>query len=312
MAMYDTIHLWLSVDQARGVDINNVSKRLSGFTEHHKEDGSVCISVTLGNTFKVNISERGVSLRGSLAKYYLYDNLHTLTRSDSARAIEKMSDDLCLPVDRAKVTRIDFAHNFLMRYEPEVYYPYLGDCQYYQRFSQPRSVYWSNGNRTKLVYDKVEEAKKKGVALPDVWRDQNVLRYELRFIRRLSNDLQQPYITASTLTDEKFYMVLVRRWIAEYEAIHKLNKINLNLKNMNSPKDFFRLMAFTKIVEIGQNTAMELVEEMRAKGAFEKPEYYSRLKREIRDICKSPELTEPSDLITELDKKISNVGRHFR
>lgn len=310
--MYDTIHLWLPADRASGIDINRGSDHLTGLTEHQKEDGRVYISGGLGNTYKVNISEQGVSLKGSLAKYFLPDNLHTLTRSDSARAIEKMADELCLPIDRAKVTRIDFAQNLLMRYEPEAYYPYLGECPYYKRLTQPKAVYWSNGNRTKLVYNKVAEAKKKGVGLPDVWSGQNVLRYEMRYTSRLSKNLQQPEIIASTLQDEKFYMALVKRWIAEYEAIHKLNEINLNYDSMNSPKDFIKQMALMQIRQIGQHKAMELVEDMRAKGAFDKPEYYSRLKREIRELCKTPELTTSTDLITELDKKVSAAKRYCR
>jgi hypothetical protein len=175
MAMYDTIHLWLPIDRAGAFDIGKVSEPLTGFTEHQKEDGRVYISGGLESTYKVNISEQGISLKGSLAKYFLPDNLHTLTRSDSARAIEKMADELCLPIDRAKVTRIDFAQNFLMKYEPEAYYPYLGESQYFKRLTQPKAVYWSNGNRTKLVYNKVAEAKKKGTTLPDVWIGQNVI-----------------------------------------------------------------------------------------------------------------------------------------
>lgn len=310
--MYDTIHLWLPADLMTDVDINRTSGHLTGLTEHQRECGRAYLSGWLGNTCKVNISEQGVSIKGSLAKYFLPDNFHTLTRSDSARAFEKMADELCLPIGRAKVTRIDFAQNFLMKYEPEAYYPYLGESQYYKRLPQPKAVYWTNGNRTKLVYNKVAEGKAKGLKLPDVWSGQNVLRYEMRYISRLSKHLQHPEITASTLQDEKFYMALVKRWIGEYEAIQKLNEINLNYDNMNSPKDFFKQMALMHIKQIGQHKAMELVEDMRAKGIFEKPEYYSRLKKEIRELCKAPELTTSPDLIAELNKKVDAAKRYCR
>lgn len=312
MASYDTIHLWLPVDLLSSSDISRATNHLTGLTESQKDDGSVYTVGTLGNTYRVIISEHGVSLKGSLAKYFLSDNLHTLTRSDSARAIEKMTDELCLPVYSAKVNRIDIAQNFLMRYKPEAYYQYLGDCQYYKRLSQPKAVYWKNGNRTKLVYNKVAEARKKGVKIPNVWSGQNVLRYEMRYTQRLSKNLKHPEITASILTDEKFYITLVKRWVAEYEAIHKLNEIKLNYDSMNSPKDFFKHMALMQIREIGQNKAMELVEDMRAKGAFDKPEYYSRLKREIKKLCKTPDLTTSTDLIKELNKKVSAAKRYCR
>ena len=295
------------------MDINRVKNSLRGLTEHRKEDGRVWITGTLENTFKVSILEQGVSLKGSLAKFYMGDNFHTLTRADSARAIEKMADELGLPVGQAKVSRIDFAENLLMEYKPEAYYPYLGECRDYKRLTQPHSVYWCNGNRTKLIYNKVAEVKDKKGVLPEVWRGQNVLRYEMRYIRKLSKQLQRPEITAITLSDEKFHMNLVERYVAEYEAIHKLKSIKLNFTDMNSPKDFWEQMVLQGIEHIGgQRRAMEIVEEMRARGTYSRSEYYSRLKGRIKEICKTPEMTTTSELITELDEKVRDVSRNCR
>ena len=85
--MYDTINLWLPKDQAGHFDLEKTLQRLSGITEHTKDDGQFYVSGYLKN-YKVNLSGQGLSLRGSLAKYFLPDNFHTLTRSDSARAFE--------------------------------------------------------------------------------------------------------------------------------------------------------------------------------------------------------------------------------
>jgi len=51
---------------------------------------------------------------------------------------------------------------------------------------------------------------------------------------------------------------------------------------------------------------------MRQQKAFSKPEYYSRLKKEVKELCKEPDLTEQSELISELDQKIKNVKRYYR
>lgn len=310
--MYDTIHLWLPTEEGGSYTANQASKSLSLLAEHQKHDGEVYFSGILNGTYRVNFSEKGVYLKGSLAKYFLNDNFSTLTRSDCVRAIEKMADELTLPIGQATVTRLDFAQNFLMRYEPEAYYPYLGDCQYYKRLSQPKSVYWKNGTRTKQIYNKVAEAKAKRIDLPEVWKGQKVLRYELRYTSRLPKHLKQPEIKALTLTVEKFYISVVDQWINEYEGIQKLKEINLNLNDMKSPKDFIKQLALMKINEIGQQKTMEMVEELRAKAVFDKPEYYSRLKRDIREICQTPNLTTSSDLITELDKKVRSVKKYYR
>jgi hypothetical protein len=311
MAMYDTIKLWLPIDKAGGFDVSKILQHLSGITEHYKDDGQVYFSGHLKNC-KVSLSGQGLSFKGSLAKYYLPDNFHTLTRSDSTRAFEMMADELCLPIQKAIVGRIDFAQNFLMDFEPEAYYPFLGECQYYKRLPQDKSLYFTNGLRQKVFYNKIAEGRSKGIILPDVWNGQNVLRYEMRFTSRLSKQFNQAEITASSLSDEKFYMAVFDKWQAEYEAINKLHSINFNLSDMNSPKDFWKQLSLMAVNMIGQDKIMQEVENLRHQKAFDKPEYYSRLKNEIRVLCKAPEMTASSDLVAELDKKIKASKRYYR
>jgi hypothetical protein len=311
MAMYDTINLWLPIDKAGSIDLAKTLQCLSGITEHTRDDGQVYASGYLNN-YKVNISGQGVSLKGSLAKYFLPDNFHTLTRSDCARAFEMMSDELYLPIHRANVNRIDFAQNFLMDFEPEAYYNFLGECQYYNRLPQSKSLYYTNGLRQKLFYNKIAEGKAKGLSLPDVWNGQNVLRYEMRFTSRLPKQFNQAEITASSLSDESFYMAIFDKWLAEYEAINKLHSINFNLSEMNSPKDFWKQVNLMAINMIGQDKIMQEIENLRHQKAFDKPEYYSRLKKEIKELCKTPEMTATSDLVAELDKKIKASKRYYR
>jgi hypothetical protein len=310
--MYDTVNLWLPIEKAGSFDVSQVLQNLTRYTEHQTDDGQVYFSGLLGNNYKVSLSGQGVSLKGSLAKYFLPDNFHTLTRSDTPRAFEKMTDELHLPIDKAKVNRVDFAQNFLMDYEPEAYYSYLGECQYYNRLPQARSLYYTNGMRQKVFYNKIAEGKAKRLKLPDVWSGQNVLRYEMRFKSRLPKQFNLPELTATTLADEKFYMGLFDRWQAEYEAIYKTQKINFNQSSMKTPKDFKKQLELMAINMIGQENIMQEIETLRTRKAFDKPEYYSRLKKEIRELCKTPELTTSSDLVAELDKKIKGARRYYR
>jgi hypothetical protein len=311
MAMYDTVNLWLPIDRAGGFDVSKTLQHLSGITEHSKDDGQVYFSGYLKNC-KVSLSGQGLSLKGSLAKYFLPDNFHTLTRSDSARAFEMMADELCLPIQKANVGRIDFAQNYLMDFAPEAYYPFLGECQYYKRLPQDKSLYFTNGLKQKVFYNKIAEGKAKRLNLPKVWNGQNVLRYEMRFLKRLPKQFNQPEITASDLSNEKFYMAVFDKWLAEYEAINKLHSINYNLSNMNSPKDYKKHLELIAINVLGQDRVMQDIENLRHQKAFERPESYSRLKKEIRVLCKAPEMTASSDLVAELDKKIKASKRYYR
>ena len=308
--MYDTINLWLSFEKIANFNLSKTLEKLSGITKHTRDD-EIYVSGYLNN-YRVNISEQGVSFKGSLAKYFLSDNFKTLSRSDSARAIEMMSDELSLNIGDATVRRIDFAQNFLMKYEPQAYYNYLGESQYYNRLPQEKSLYYSNTQRQKLFYNKIAEGKARGLVLPDVWDGQNVLRYEMRFKSRLPKQFKQAEVTANNLSEEVFYMTVYDKWLAEYEAINKLHSINFNLSDMKSPKDFWKQINLMAVNVIGQDNIMQEIECLRSKKAFSKPEYYSRLKKEIRELSKTPEMTNSSDLVAELDKKIKASKRYYR
>ncbi len=309
--MYDTLYFYLTREKAGNINLPLISQNLSGFTEHHREDETIYTGY-LNENFKVTISDTSIRFKGSLPKYFLNDNFNTLTRSDTQRALEQMADELLLPVQKADLTRIDFARNFLMKYEPEVYYNYLGDCQNYQRLTQPHSLYYSNGLKQKLFYNKKAEGKARRLIIPEVWSGKNALRYEMRYTGRLPKQFNRAEVTTAMLSDEKFYMELFDRWHQEYESINKLNNINFNLSNMNSPKDFMKQLQLKAIQDIGQDKIMQAIEEMRQQKAFSKPEYYSRLKREVKELCKEPDLTEQSELISELDEKIKNSKKYYR
>lgn len=309
--MYDTVNLWLPMHDIGNLNVSTVLQQMQDYTEHETKDGQNYYTGTFDN-YKVSVSGQGVSLKGSLAKYFLPDNFHTLTRSDSTRAFIQLSDELHLPVLKAKVRRIDFAQNLLMDYPPETYYPYLGECRYFLRQPQGKSLYYSNGQKQKVFYNKVAEGKEKKLIIPDVWNDKNVLRYENRHLNRLTDQFKMPDITASTLTDQDFYMTVFDKWLSDYEAIQKINSINFNLDDMKSPKDFWKQLNLMAVNLIGQEKLMQEIENLRAKKAFDKPEYYSRVKKEIRELCNDEDHTKQSDLISELDRKIKASKRYYR
>jgi len=199
-----------------------------------------------------------------------------------------------------------------MDYAPEAYYNFLGESQYYNRQPQSNSLYYSNHSRQKLFYNKTAEAKANGVIPPCNWLGKNILRYEMRFKTRLSKQFNQAEVKANSLTEEKFYQTVYGKWLEEYKAIDKLNSIKFNLSNMNSPKDFKKQLELYAIKKIGQDKLIQEIESMRYRKVFAKPEYYSRLKKDLKELCKTPKMTEKSDLIAELDKKVKSSTGLYR
>jgi hypothetical protein len=310
--MYDTIHFWLPSEEIGKRDfMDAVSPFLDRLTDHNPVDGTPFITGTkLG--MKVFVNPQGISLKGSICKSYLGNNFNTLTRQDTQRAIENLSDSLKLPIQEAHLKRIDFADNFIVDQPPENYYTYLGYCQYYKRLTQPKSIYYENSNRTKLFYNKIAEGKIKRETLPSIWADSNVLRYELRYIRGLLKQFNIPRLQGKDLYTQAFYIGMLDRWIAEYQSINKLKEIRLNYDTMKQPKDFWEQLLSQKVNEIGQPNLLALVEELRAKNVFDHPEYYSLIKNDIKKKFKADSIEQTNELITELDKKILQVKDRYQ
>lgn len=311
--MVDTVHLKVPREDLGAIGVENIADMLTSPKHEVDEDGLICLKGRLGQSCRVFYKEgKELYIKGSLAKYYLDNNIQTLTRSDCMQAIQKLSDSLHLPIDKAKITRLDISTNLVVAHRPETYFPYLGESRYCQRLTQPSAVYWQNGIKTKLVYNKIEEAKSKKVAIPESIKDQNLFRFEMRYTKRVNQSLKRPDIRANLLADERFYIQLVNSWVDEYNAIDKYHQIKLDKTKMKTPKDFFYQMAMKQIQSMGQNSAIEYVEELRAENVFPKPEYYSRIKREIKDMFSKADESYSTDLIDELNKKVNQVKSYYR
>jgi hypothetical protein len=310
--MYDTVNMWLDQERAGKVNfLAQIPNYLTNITEYHSEE-NFSISGLLNN-YSVNVYENGISLKGSLAKYYLNDNVHTLTRGDSQQAIEKLTDTLHVPMINARIYRVDVAKHFQMKNPVYFYYDLLGDKRYFKRLQAAKeSLYYKTKIKQLIFYDKLAESKAKRVNVPDVYMNSNLLRYEMRFTGRLSKQFNLTEVTASTLINERFYIGILNQWVNEYLSIEKIKKLTLNNNQMSTPDDFFNQLLLMKINELGQNEVLNLIEDLRAKKAFTKPEYYSRAKRKIKDLCNMPDLTEKSDLIEELDQNIKQVKQYYR
>lgn len=309
--MYDTLHLWISTEVLSSDDLGQITQRMENVTEHINEGRLSHITGRVGQTFRTSVNERGVSLKGSLAKYHFGNNYYTLTRRDSQEALERLSDELILPVSEAKVTRIDMAQNFTMEHPAGVYYDYLGACRYYNRLRQPQSVSWQNKKRTKIIYDKVAEMKSRRVDIPVECRGQNVLRYEMRYKVRLGSQFNQPFVTAGHLTDEVFYRGLIENFKSEYDSIVKVKRIGMDVSQVKTPNDFREWLQLVAIDMVGQEELEAKIEEMRLRRQFSHDEYYSREKSRLRQLGSKSSMHAQEQPIDELTAKVAYSARHF-
>ncbi|MBC5774242.1 hypothetical protein H8S95_09225 [Pontibacter sp. KCTC 32443] len=310
--MYCTIWQFLEKEQAGGSVMDCLPNYLTNLSESYRQDTDKTYITGNAGNLRIGISDSGVSIKGSLAKFYLGTNLHTLTRSDSRRAFEMLADTLHLPIHKAKVTRVDVGHNIITAYKPELYYPYLGQSPRYTRLTQPKSISYQNSQRSVKAYNKIAESKKNRVTIPDVFKGKNLMRFEVSYMARLPKQLNQAVITPDTLTDERFYMDMIDRWHNEYEAINKVGLAKMDTSKIKTEKDYLDQLLILAIQEKGLDTILHHVEVMREQKVYKRPEYYSNLKRKIKNLVGCKTVAEQPELIQELNKKIARAKANYR
>jgi len=310
--VYDTVNIRINRETATNVDfLAETPCYLENTTEHTKASGEVYISGMLQN-YKVNVSQSGISLKGSLAKFYLGNNIETLTRGDTQKAIQKLSDTLHINVTDAKVNRFDIAANFIMKYDCRAYFEFLGALHHYSRLPQGKSLYYRNNLRQLIFYDKIAETQKKRQLIPDILKNDNVLRYEIRFEKRLPNQFKQP-ITARTLCNENFYIEIIDKWYNEYSLINKEKNIIFKPDAMNDTKEFEKQLILLGIEKLGGvNSVIEMIENVKRQGIYKNRMQPNRLKQKIKEIAKTENLTETPELINELSEKIKGAKTYYR
>lgn len=314
MGSYDSICLWLPAEKAGiGLLSSKIVSKLSGVTQSIQENGIESFSGYLNSNLRLRIMEQGLLLNGSISKYFLSNNIEALSRSGTEQAIEKLSDELGLPMKEAKLRKLDYAVNLVMKEKPESYFPLLGESRYFKRSVLDSTLYYLNSQRKLRIYDKGRESRKVLSGLPASMKAANLLRFELSLQKRLCQQFNVPELTAGCLYQEPFYMAVIDKLLSEYKAIRKNKVINLNFDAMKSPKDFWQQANADWIQRIGgEAAALSIVDRMRRQDAFSKPEYYSRLRKEIREAAARPEASEDSPLIKELDEKMSRVKAYYR
>lgn len=298
--MYDTLNIY----KARNWGENKTfPQNLTDVKEHISERGNY-VSGNLENLTIIS-GDLGTSIKGSVNKYLHNNNFDRMTRSDTKQAIEKIEDNLQIIIKTGKLGRIDIANHFLMERQPKEYYRYMEQTQYYTRLLQPYSLYFQNGKRQLLFYDKVKEGKAKGETIPEIWQGKNVMRYEARFIGRIKQQFKKEIIV-SDLYDEQFYISIIDRWVNEFQRINKMKALKPIGSNL-TPQQYQDYMLAKYINQNGYDSVLQELEA--DKHLLTNDKAVQRMKAKIKN---SEFLTEESEMMKELETKILGVQKYYR
>jgi len=295
--MYDTVRFWFKRGE---VCPRYVLSLLPDVRKHYDRNNRVFYYGTFRN-FVVTVSDFGVFLHGSLAKYYLGNNIDTLKFHEVEIAIENLSQEFGADLSTASVTRIDFSTVIFTNQPPIRYYKFLGKSGRYRRRldSSGLTLYYNLKRRRLVFYDKTAEAQTKGVDIPTQFVGQNLFRYEMRFLGRLKQQLRLSYdVMGATLYDHDFYRRLVQRWHNEFMKISKINIMTTN--RIKTPKQAFEAYCAKLVRANGQKALDNYISKLN----FSDPKYRSRAKAIFNKLLTNP-AGKKADLVSELEVKIA-------
>ena len=310
--MIDTLHIWLPESELCMDRLwSTIPQKISRATFSSKYNGYQTITGNLEN-IRVNLSDRGLHLAGSLPKYINGNNILSLTPELNLHAISKLSESLDVEIRKGRITRIDFGYNIIVDYPPKAYFPYFGETRYFERYEQPNSIYYSNINRQILLYDKTKESQQKGVLVPTQFTEKNLIRIEYRINRKIEERLKWKPVHVQDIWDENFILHIENQWKEAYQAIYKFYPINSDFSRAKSPKEFLEFLAIEGIKNLGgEHEVLKIVNQMKLMDQFTHPKYYSRINSKIKSMAKASEAkpsTSHESLIHELNRKVNEVS----
>ena len=303
--MYDTINMYYNILDNPAPSIEKLFEHCNNKSEHYNVKNDSSYAQGDLKNMKVTLNEASISVKGSLCKYFYGNNIDTLNLTNTREALNQISADLSIDIHKASVSRIDFSTNIVTDFTPTIYYPYLGQLSRFERYEQPNSIYYNQQAKRLLFYDKIEEAKNKGMTIPKQHIGDNLLRYELVLNKGISRYLKYNGLYALDLGSEELFKKLLHLWYSYYQQIQKHSKkLNPMEDKIINPSTFKNEM-YNALVRKNPDEFYKMVAELKAKKKFKHPEYYSRINAEIRKIQKTQVVD--NELMDELNKKIEGI-----
>lgn len=308
--MYDNVRLWMP----RTWDMQDVGRYLESARE--LADTSTGEMHTYGSCGGLKVSQNsfGVEVSGSLAKFLHGENITPMDLRGTADAVAKLSDALHLRMNEAKVTRLEFGRTLEVSRPVTDYLQRLGDVPRMRRgVFAPGALYYLNKgkeqNKVLAFYDKGDEARAGGMAIPAGLESSNLLRYELRFYKRVAQQAKAREVTAATLYNELFYRRMVELWRDNYFSISKTNKTGYDMENVKSTvSGVFEWIAGVALNRMDAEEISGLIEAVERSGKLPDRMSRARLKRKLQDIAAKAGAGVPDELIKELDGKVRDAA----
>lgn len=302
--MVDTIWIELSNQSISG--LRNKSDTIDS------ETGEVKYSVGYLDGIKVRQARGNTMIECSLPKLLKGNNIYSLNYNEVIMALELIEEKLGISIMNGIIRRLDCEITIESLYKPNTYFRYFGNSKYYVRKEiQKTSLYHTNNSRVINIYDKIKERKDKKESLPIEFQGKNLLRFECRYknkyLKSIAKKNSLEVIKIKDLINPLIFVKISEMIIFEYKAIDKLDApviINFN-DSVRSKADLIKNLVNIAIKFLGGvNAVLEMIDSSRPYNLDVRSEYFSRRKKDIKEIVKASNMELVENFISEIDKKI--------
>jgi hypothetical protein len=304
--MYD--HLLLKAE-AKSLGVENLIIECKDYafemTIQSKDDVITSLHFWHRN-LNVTIKKDQLIVFGSLCKYFYGNNQQTLTITDTEKAIEQLSIELNLPIAKFQVMTLEVGTNIITEHPPQYYFQFLGPLSGKDHYPPKRGTYYyNNSNQEIIFYDKVNELNRNGIErLPD-FKDKNILRFEVKYKKRLATQFRRSKILVEDLYSKDFYKMAVEDWRNTYNKIYKHKIQSFSPEVFKSVKILKSQLMLLGILSLGgESTVLKIIGQEHHKKAFKYTAQRTRIVNVIKALLNTPNLTMQSDGILELDRKV--------
>ena len=307
--MYDTVVL-----RKEGAFLESIPSLLYGVKEHLKDEIFYVSGYTNGGQ-QIWVYPDNIKFAGSLPKFHMDNNIKSIGRKQTQRAIEHLSDTFSVDFINADVTRFDVGLTVETNYTPETYYPLMGPSGAYTRGIFKNSLYYRVEQREKSFYDKLKDARAKGMIIPEFLMNAHLTRFELRYLKKILNQLNVNSLKAHNLYDEKFYIQMLDNWFKEYQSIKKLSCMQIDKNNISSPTNLADQIMANLLQASGIDVVAgmdELFKQAKALKVFDGANPSRDYQRAKDAIQKRLSSGKDSELIKELDAKFKDHIEFYR
>ncbi len=247
------------------------------------------------DNYSVLANDYFISLIGSISEYWNNDNTYCIGAKQTKQAIEKLSDYLHLPIQKAKVTRLDVSNSFEVVGDPKIYFPL---------FAKKGKQY------PQLKKDGINYGTKYGNYLTTFYKKEvNQLRYELK-VKKPASVLQIEKPRLEQITEPNNYNLLLLRWKQHYFKIEKIKEMATDFE-INGTKDIDKLRA-AMVKEVApeiDHIILAALAQKKVKGEIKCDRQYRRCVNYLK--TKETEFNNDNPLITELNKKVNEIYESF-